>query len=264
MRSPALLFDPVLKVPLLKSNITCVLLDIEGTSTHIDFVYEVLFPYARAHLKAFLDGHSSDEDVRADVASLRETHAADERERLNPPEWREESVEEQLESVVAYIHWLMDSDRKLTPLKSIQGKVWQSGYRTGELRGHVFPDVPRSFVRWHRQKRDISIFSSGSVLAQKLLFANTEAGDLTRYISGYFDTQMGAKLEAKSYRLIADACGRPASEIMFISDVIAELDAAHLASMHTLLCLRPGNPHPSPEPGHPTIHSFDELFPQSP
>lgn len=243
-------------------TITGILLDIEGTTTPIDFVYKVLFPYARAHMKAFLDEHLSDEEIRADIASLREEHEADERQGSNPPPLRDQSKEKQLVSLVAYIHWMMDRDRKSTPLKSLQGRVWQYGYQSGELKSQVFGDVPVAFERWHKHEKEIRIFSSGSVLAQKLLFANTEAGDLTKLISGYFDTKIGAKGEAESYRRISNAIGQAASEIVFISDVTAELDAARSAYMQTVLCIRPGN-HPQPAgSNHPTIRSFDELFPQ--
>ncbi len=221
--------------------ITGILLDIEGTTTPIDFVYKVLFPYARAHMKDFLDEHLSDEEIRAGIASLCEEHAADEQQGVNPPPLRDRSREEQLESIVAYIHWLMDRDRKSTPLKSLQGRVWQYGYRSGELRSEVFGDVPVAFERWHKHKKEIRIYSSGSVLAQKLLFANTEAGDLTRFISGYFDTKIGAKGDAESYKRISNAFGLAASEIVFISDVTEELNAASSTNMQTLLCLRPGN-----------------------
>ena len=242
--------------------ITGILLDIEGTTTPIDFVYNVLFPFARARMEAFLREHLSDKEIRAAIASLREEHAADEQQGFNPPPLRDQSEEGQLVSIVAYIHWLMDRDRKSTPLKSIQGRIWEYGYRMGELRGQVFGDVPAAFERWREHNKEIRIFSSGSVLAQKLLFANTEAGDLTKLISGYFDTNIGAKGDAESYRRISNDFGLAASEIVFISDVTEELNAARSANMQTRLCLRPGN---RPQPlgsSHPTIRSFDELFPE--
>jgi enolase-phosphatase E1 len=243
-------------------TITGILLDIEGTTTPIDFVYNVLFPYARAQAKAFLGEHLSDEEIRAAIAALREEHAADEQQGVNPPPLRDQSKGEQLESIVGYIHWLMDRDRKSTPLKTIQGRVWQYGYQSGALRSEVFGDVPVAFERWRKQKKEIRIFSSGSVLAQKLLFANTEAGDLTKLISGYFDTSIGAKGDTESYRRISNAFGLAASEVLFISDVTEELNGARWANMQTRLCLRPGNrPQPSGS-GHPTIRSFDELFPE--
>ncbi|MCU1264388.1 MAG: acireductone synthase [Acidobacteria bacterium] len=249
-------------MPLLETTITGILLDIEGTTTHMDFVHNVLFPYARVHVHAFLAEHLSDEGVRADLASLREEYAAGERQGIRQPALRDDSREEQLASIVSYIHWLMDLDRKSTPLKSIQARVWQRGYLTGELRSWLFSDVPVALERWNKQKRDIRIFSSGSVLAQKLLFANTEAGDLTKLIGGYFDTEIGAKGDTESYRRIETTFGRPASEIIFISDMTAELDAARSAGMQTLLCLRPGNRPQQIGAGHQTIRSFDELFSQ--
>lgn len=241
--------------------ISGILLDIEGTTTSIDFVYQVLFPYARDRMKKFLAEHFSSEEVRADIARLREEHAEDKRQGLEPPVLRDQPPEAQLESIVAYLHWLMDRDRKSTPLKSLQGKIWEEGYRTGELRGQVFADVPPALERWSQQKKGIYIFSSGSVLAQKLLFAHTTAGDLTRFIRGYFDTNIGAKRDPESYQRIASAIEKPPSEIAFFSDVTAELDAAQSAGMQTVLCVRPGN-HPQPgASAHTVIHSFDEVFP---
>lgn len=237
-----------------------ILLDIEGTTTPVEFVYDVLFPYARHHVREFLREHYGSAEVRADIERLRNDHAADAAEKVGPSGWRDDSVENQLESAVVYVHWLMDRDSKSTALKSLQGKIWEAGYRAGKLRGQVYDDVPPAFARWQRQKKDIAIFSSGSVLAQKLLFSTTEAGDLTRFIREYFDTSTGAKKEAESYRQIAGALGRPPSEILFLSDVTAELDAAQTARMQTALCVRPGRPEP-PSSAHPVIHSFDEISP---
>ena len=129
---------------------------------------------------------------------------------------------------------------------------------SGELRGEVFPDVPPALERWYRKNIDIRIFSSGSVLAQRLLFSSTKAGDLTKFLNGYFDTTTGPKNEPGSYRKIAKNFGIPASGILFISDVTRELDAARQAEMHTLLCVRPGND-PQPAHDHPAIMSFDQI-----
>lgn len=239
--------------------IRSLLLDIEGTTTPIDFVYQVLFPYARARMEEFLNQYGSSDEVQADIAGLCQEHAEDRRRGLDPPPLSEESPEVELESLVTYIHWLMDQDRKSTPLKSLQGKIWAMGYRSGELRSQVFADVPPAFKRWSEQGLDINIFSSGSVLAQKLLFAYTTEGDLTRFIRAYFDTCTGAKQDPESYRRIATALQRHPSEILFISDVVAELDAAQSASLQTMLCVRQGN---RPQPvttAHPVIHSFDEV-----
>jgi enolase-phosphatase E1 len=147
-------------------------------------------------------------------------------------------------------------------LKSLQGKVWEGGYLSGLLRGQVYADVPRAFARWRGQGRGVYIFSSGSVLAQKLLFAHTTEGDLTPYIDGYFDTTTGAKTEAASYRSIAAAIGSPAPEVLFVSDVAAELEAARDAGMQTALCVRDGRAGPE-APARPTVRTFDSVFPQA-
>jgi enolase-phosphatase E1 len=232
-----------------------ILLDIEGTTTPVDFVYQVLFPYARRRLRDFLTEQADAPEVRADRARLSDERAQDERHGLAPPAWRDDP-----ESAVAYLSWLMDRDRKSTALKSIQGKIWEAGYLNGELLSEVFPDVPAAFARWSRQQKVIAIFSSGSVLAQKLLFAHTTAGDLTRYLRAYFDTTTGPKKEAASYEQIAAALALPPAAILFLSDVTAELNAAKSAGMSTALCLRPGNA--PAEPGaHPVIRTFDEISP---
>ncbi len=249
----------ILSVPISGSLVRGILLDIEGTTTPLDFVYQVLFPYARAHVKDFLGRHIMSQDVLADAASLLVGSVEDRRQGLSPPTLEYTSHEARLNSLVAYVHWLMDQDRKSTPLKSLQGKIWEEGYRTGELRGQVFPDVRPAMERWRKQKRNIAIFSSGSVLAQKLLFANTTAGDLTKFIQAYFDTTTGPKTEPESYRLIAEVLDRSPSEILFVSDVTAELDAARLAGAQTALCIRPGNlPQTAPHT-HAVIGTFDEI-----
>ncbi|HYV04349.1 MAG TPA: acireductone synthase [Blastocatellia bacterium] len=239
---------------LINPTIKVLLLDIEGTTTPIDFVYKVLFPYARAHAAGFLALHRT--EVAEDITALSHANAQDRAEGLNPPPILGCSIDE----ITAYLHWLMDLDRKTTPLKSLQGKIWQAGYRAGELHSQVFDDVPRAFKSWCEQGKQICIYSSGSVLAQKLLFANTEAGDLTGFIGGYFDTNIGAKGETESYRRIAEQLNVPPSAIVFVSDVTAELEAAASAGLETLLCLRPGN-HPQPRASEfKEIHSFDEVF----
>ena len=235
-----------------------VLLDIEGTTTPVDFVYQVLFPYVREHLSAFLRKHQHVPEVRADIEALRKEHTVDHLQGVKPPDWRDESADALLESVAAYVHWLMDRDRKSTGLKSLQGKIWEQGYGSGELHSEVYADVPRAFSRWHSLKKDICIFSSGSVLAQKRLFAHTTAGDLTQFIKGYFDTASGKKTEAESYDRISTALGLSPREILFVSDTVAELNAANLAGMKTMLCARPGRERPAAS-SHPTIETFDEL-----
>lgn len=240
--------------------VRAILLDIEGTTTPLDFVYRVLFPYARGRAKDFLARHSSSEEVRAALEALRGEHAADRHANLNPPPLPGGSAEAEVDSLVAYIHWLMDHDRKATPLKLLQGKIWEEGYRVGELRGQVFADVPPALERWRRQGKRVAIFSSGSVLAQQLLFGHATAGDLTRLIHAYFDTTTGAKTDPESYRRIAAALGRRTAEMVFLSDATAELDAARTAGLKAYLSLRPGNRPPPAGHTHPVIRTFDEVL----
>ncbi len=237
----------------MKPDVRNILLDIEGTTTPIDFVYQVLFPFARRRTGDYLKTHWSADDVQHDLARLREEHAADAQQGLTPP-----PLEPTVESVTGYIHWLMDQDRKSTPLKSLQGKIWLEGYQSGELLSQVFEDVPPALDRWHSQGKQIYIYSSGSVLAQKLLFGHTTFGDLTPLLSGYFDTTIGAKQEVESYRRIAASIQQLPENILFVSDVVAELNAASAAGLQCVLSLRAGN-HPQPPHAFPTINSFAEL-----
>jgi len=237
-------------------RVRVVLLDIEGTTTPIDFVFKVLFPYARSHVEGFLEAHGSSRDVLEDLDGLRREHSDDTRRGFNPP-----ALKNPYEpgSFLAYVDWLIEHDRKSTPLKSLQGKIWAEGYAGGELHSQVFDDVPPALKRWQEQNRTIAIFSSGSVLAQKLLFAHTAAGNLTRFLSAYFDTTIGTKTDSASYEKIANLLERSPAEIVFISDVVLELDWAESAGLQALLCERPGN-HPQPEHSHGVIRTFDELF----
>lgn len=236
------------------------LLDIEGTTTPIDFVYNILFPYARQHVKAYLDERARAADLQADIRGLVEENSEDDRRGLNPPPI-DPGGQVLADQIAAYVHWLMDRDRKSTPLKSIQGKIWEAGYRKGELRSQVFDDVPPAFKRWREQARFVCIYSSGSVLAQKLLFAHTEAGDLTGFIYDYFDTNIGAKQDAGSYLRIAAQLERQPSDIVFVSDRMVELEAAASTGLDVLLCVRPGNdPEPAPI-NRDVVYSFDDVLP---
>jgi enolase-phosphatase E1 len=228
-----------------------VLLDIEGTTTPIDFVLGILFPFARERVRGFLEDHGGEPEVRADVDLLREEHA---REGPGPPPWDPAPA-----GVAAYVDWLMDRDRKSTGLKSLQGRIWQEGFQRGRLRGQVYPDVPPALARWRGQGRRAAIFSSGSVLAQKLLFRSTPAGDLTPLLDGYFDTTTGAKAAPQSYARIAAALEAEPAALLFLSDAVAELDAARAAGLATGLAVRG----PAPEAvGHPLVRSFAEVFPE--
>lgn len=245
---------------LLREPVRTLLLDIEGTTTPLAFVHDRLFPYTRSHVKEFLEQHRASADVGADLAGLRQENWADMRAALSPPAINDDSYQSQLESTIAYIEWLTDRDRKSTALKSLQGKIWEEGYESGTLLAPVFDDVPHAFDRWCRQNRSIATFSSGSVLAQQLLFSHTTAGDLTPFISAYFDTTSGAKIDAGSYRKIAVSLQRSAHETAFISDVTVELDAASSAGLQVLLCERIGNPPQLPSP-HTRIGDFSDIFP---
>jgi enolase-phosphatase E1 len=230
-----------------------VLLDIEGTTTPIAFVHETLFSYARDQVRSFLVRNIDTDEVRADLALLRDENAKDVSENSYPVLPANAS---DVEASARYIEWLIACDRKSTGLKSLQGKIWRQGYADGLLQSEVFADVPAALERWHEAGLKISIFSSGSVLAQKLLFAHTEAGDLTRYLSDYFDTTVGKKGEAESYRKIARLMGLEAHEIVFVSDVVAELEAARQSGMKTVLSIRPGN---SKAEWTDEIHEFGEI-----
>ena len=229
-------------------NVRAILLDIEGTTTPIAFVHEVLFSYARTHAREFLATNSNSAEVSADVALLREEQAADLNQGNHPPD-----------SIPDYVDWLIERDRKSTGLKSLQGKIWRQGYVDGSLKSEVYADVAPALERWRAQGLSINIFSSGSVLAQQLLFAHTEAGDLTKFIDNYFDTNVGKKGDAESYRRIAEALSQNANDVLFISDVVAELDAATEAGMSTLLSIRPGNPPQNNTDRYRAIHTFDEI-----
>jgi enolase-phosphatase E1 len=241
------------------ATVQAVLLDIEGTTTPVEFVSQVLFPYARERLKGLLDQFGSSEEIRADIEVLQREYAASLGQQPAPPPWIADTPECQRDSVLAYLYWLMDRDAKSTALKSLQGKIWEQGYRSGQLRSQVYSDVPPAFARWRQANKAIYIYSSGSILAQKLLFANTVTGDLTPYIRGYFDTTSGPKKDAASYRRIAAEMELPASEILFVSDVTTELDASRLSGMQTALCARPDALLPSSS-AHPVIRSFDEVL----
>ena len=235
------------------SEIRAILLDIEGTTTPIAFVHEVLFSYAREHVREFLENNVSSEYVLEDIALLTEDHVADVMSGETPPELSD------VESFAAYVQWLIERDRKSTGLKSLQGKIWRQGYMDGSLRAQVYADVASAFERWKKKGWSIGIFSSGSVLAQKLLFAHTDAGDLSRLIDHYFDTNVGKKGEAESYRHIAASMKVETEEVLFVSDVVVELDAAREAGMKTMLSIRPGNLVQERAAEFKAIESFEEL-----
>ena len=244
------------------------LLDVEGTTSPISLVSEQLFPYARRHLRAYLQEHWQVAEVQGDLALLLEESRAkrDEKQILrfaqddNPGGGDRPFVgAAELDSVIAYLDWLMDRDRKSTALKSLQGKIWKAGFEAGELVGTVFPDVPEALARWTAGGARIAIYSSGSVEAQQLLFRHSSAGDLTPYLAGFFDTRMGAKTLAASYAAIARAAKVDAGEVLFLSDVLRELDPAREAGCQTRLLLREGNAPVPDHNGHLAIASLADV-----
>jgi enolase-phosphatase E1 len=235
-------------------HIRAVILDIEGTTTPIDFVYTVLFPYARAHLAAFLAREWESPACREAVALLESERAADAHAGSAIP-----ALPASPAPVVNYVGRLMDEDRKSRGLKMLQGLIWEHGYRDGDLHGQVYPDVPPSLERWTARRLLVCIYSSGSVLAQRLIFRSTPEGDLTRFLSGYFDTGVGPKASVGSYAQIAQALGAAPGDVLFVSDVAAELDAASAAGLRTALCVRPGAPE-AVAATHPIVHDFHEIL----
>lgn len=222
--------------------IKAIVTDIEGTTSAVSFVFDVLFPFARAHLPAFVRDHRDEAEVAEQIAAVR-------RESGEPDADIERVVEILLDWIAA--------DRKATPLKALQGMVWAQGYRAGQLKGHVYPDAVQALRRWHDQGYALYVYSSGSVQAQKLIFGCAEVGDLTPLFWGYFDTGSGHKREAESYVRIAASIGLPAAEILFLSDVVEELDAARAAGMHTCGLARDGGE----LPGHTVVDSFAAIDP---
>ena len=267
------------------SPVRVLLLDIEGTTTPIDFVYKTLFPYASRNLEPFLREHFPEPEIAALVHELKAQHERDSAAGLQPAAWLSGSDEAERRSCVAYAQWLIARDSKCTPLKTLQGKIWQRGFASGELHGEVYADVPRAFERWRKQQRDICIYSSGSVLAQQQLFQSVISGDLTPYLTAFFDTQTGIKTAADSYKKIAASLGRSPHECFFISDAPKEVEAAQSAAMLAVLCDRnapaasislggvESKSRPLGEGGYnigsradqratgESIHTFDEVFP---
>ncbi len=217
-----------------------ILLDIEGTVSPLAFVHDIMFPYARKHAAAWLGAHWGHEVI----AQLARDAGV-------------ESFRNALEAEAA-VHRLMDADAKVTGLKQLQGLVWEQGFRCGDLHSTLFDDVVPALDRWCENGCEIRIYSSGSIHAQKLFFAHTMAGDLNARFSGFYDTTTGSKRETASYAAIAADCGLPAHEILFVSDLVDELNAAQSAGMLTALANRPGNK-PAPPSGHPVIQSFAEI-----
>jgi enolase-phosphatase E1 len=236
-----------------------VLLDIEGTTTPVAFVYDVLFPFARAELAGWCQRHAGSDPYRRIMTELAAEHASDRARGERVPPWDEATPEAADRSLQAYVSWLMDVDRKSPGLKRLQGLIWEEGYRAGALRGEVYPDVARALARWRADGIRTAIYSSGSELAQKRLFESTPSGNLSALIDGYFDTAVGPKTDPASYAAIASRLTVSPEAIVFVSDVTAELSAAARAGCRPVLCVRPGNSPQADAAAYRQITSFEDL-----
>ncbi|WP_192564089.1 acireductone synthase [Pseudomonas gozinkensis] len=225
-------------------SIKVILTDIEGTTSAVSFVFDVLFPYAAKHLPDFVRQNARRADVAEQLDAVR-------RDSSEP----QADVERVVEILLAWIA----EDRKATPLKALQGMVWEQGYQAGQLKGHVYPDAVEALKRWHQDGYQLFVYSSGSIQAQKLIFGCSEAGDLTPLFSGYFDTTSGPKREAQSYSNIQQAIGVEPQEILFLSDIVQELDAAQAAGLQTCGLAREGGE----LEGHVTVDSFTGIEPEA-
>jgi enolase-phosphatase E1 len=224
--------------------IKAILTDIEGTTSAVSFVFDVLFPYAAKHLPDFVRQNAGRNDVAEQLASVRRDS--------NEPD-------ADVERVIGILLGWITEDRKATPLKALQGMVWAQGYQAGQLKGHVYPDAVEALKRWHQDGYQLFVYSSGSIQAQRLIFGCSEAGDLTPLFSGYFDTTSGPKREAQSYTRITQAIGVQASQVLFLSDIVEELNAARTAGMATCGLAREGGA----LAGHVTVDSFARIDPAS-
>ncbi len=218
-----------------------VLLDIEGTTTSISFVYDKLFPYARAQMSAWVEAAEACGELDELMPLIAADHDIEVREGNDPPPL------DGSDGVSAFLLRLMDNDRKATGLKAVQGRIWSAGYADGSLQGHVYDDVPEALGRWAEREIPVYIYSSGSIAAQKLLFGASSAGDLLDLLQGHFDTTTGPKKEALSYRRIAESIGCEPSSIRFVTDSIDEARAAAEAGLQVALSVREGN---APLPPH--------------
>jgi enolase-phosphatase E1 len=222
--------------------IKVIITDIEGTTSSLSFVKDILFPYARAHLAEFVYGRIHEPQVQSVLAQTCQV------------------LDEQLDTEQAIsqlIAWL-DQDKKITPLKSLQGLIWEAGYQQGDLQGHIYTDAAEHLQQWHNQGLALYVYSSGSVHAQKLLFTHTEFGDLTSLFSGYFDTNIGSKKDLSSYQYIVKHIGLPAEQLLFLSDMVDELDAAKSAGFTTIQLVR--DTATQLQASHRQVSSFAEIF----
>jgi enolase-phosphatase E1 len=234
-----------------------ILLDIEGTTVPITFVYNTLFPYSRKYIHTYLSEHGGDTEIQDALLHLGLENKAD--MKLGAPAPDKTVGSEYLNWAAKYCLWLMDRDRKTTPLKTIQGRIWEEGFQRGELRSEIFSDVPGCLSSWHAKGHRIAIYSSGSISAQQLVFGYTPFGNLLPYIETFFDTRTGRKQDAESYERIASELSLNAQSVLFVSDILAELDAASTAGMAVVLAARPGNAPVSKDHHYKTVSSLSDL-----
>ncbi|MFZ1873819.1 MAG: acireductone synthase [Chania sp.] len=221
--------------------IRAIVTDIEGTTSDIRFVHQVLFPYARERLAEFVRSHAAEAEVAAPLTALRAEIAQPDADH---------------EQLIAVLYRFMDEDRKSTALKALQGIIWRSGYHNGDFRGHLYSEVAKQLAAWQQQGIQLYVYSSGSVEAQKLLFGYSEAGDLRPLFSGYFDTHVGAKRDIASYQNIARDIALEPAELLFLSDIHQELDAARAAGWHTCQLIRDAA---DPLSQHPQVNRFEQI-----
>ncbi len=231
-----------------------VLLDIEGTTSSISFVYDVMFPYVRDNIDEYLPQNWDSPALQKCLPTL----AKDVGEQ-DVAVWLSGSAPDNQRSVSQAAIGLMDADVKATGLKELQGLIWKSGFHSGQMVAHLFDDVADCIRAWKANQLDLRIYSSGSIAAQKLFFGHTVAGDLLDQFSGHYDTTTGSKREKDSYTKIANEYGFPANEIVFVSDVVEELQSAAAAGMQTVLSIRDGNNPVPANHGFPAISDFNEL-----
>lgn len=221
---------------------TVILVDIEGTTTSVSFVKDVLFPYVRENLNKYIDGKWEDEEFKKDFEKLKEQAKKDEEDKVDGVvPIAGANTDEEKKSLVKNILWQMDGDRKTVALKQLQGHMWREAYNSGAVKAHVYEDVPKALEAWTNDGKKVYVYSSGSVEAQKLLFGHTAHGDLLKHFSGYFDTEVGAKQESNSYRNIIKKIGAEPSSVLFLTDVVKEAAAAKEAGISAMLVEREGN-----------------------
>lgn len=227
----------------LRIRARAVLTDIEGTTGSISFVKDVLFPYADAHLDAYVEQHAEEPHVATALDDAANEAGIDPNDRAG---------------VLAELHAWIAQDAKVTALKTLQGMIWADGYSAGELKGHIYGDAVRGLSRWHEAGLHLYVYSSGSIAAQHLIFGHSVAGDLRPLFCGYFDTTTGSKRETQSYVRIAGTIGLDPGDVVFLSDSVAELDAARSAGMQTVQLARPEDGTGRTD-AHPSVTTFDEL-----